>query len=185
MSVPNARAVPTVAGVYLFAAAPSVDDRGFFCRVMDQTWLEESGIDASGFVQDSVSRSRRGVLRGMHVRRGRGEAKLIRCSAGRVFDAVLDVRATSPTFRSVFTIELDADRPTTMYVPPGCAHGFQALTDFAEVTYRIDRPHDPKQDVAIRADDPDLGIGWPLPITGMSQRDGVAPPLAAVLASMP
>lgn len=184
MSTSSTESVPEVAGLLLFRALPVNDDRGFFCRVMDQTWLEKAGIDPTAFAQDSVSRSRRGVVRGMHVRRGQGEAKLVRCSSGRVFDAVLDIRSTSPTFRSVFTVELSADRPTTMYVPAGCAHGFQALTDTADITYRIDRPHDPSEDLGIRPDDPALGITWPLPITLMSERDRNAPELDTALARM-
>jgi dTDP-4-dehydrorhamnose 3,5-epimerase len=118
------------------------------------------------------------VVRGMHVRRGVGEAKLVRCSYGAIFDVVVDMRRTSPTYRNWESFELRDDEQVTLYVPAGCAHGFQALTDPADVSYRIDRPHDPSEDVSIAFDDPELAISWPLPVTVMSHRDQVAPSLA-------
>jgi dTDP-4-dehydrorhamnose 3,5-epimerase len=139
------------------------------------------GIDPDTFTQDSVSRSAKGVLRGMHLRSGRGEAKLVRCSFGRVFDAIVDLRQGSPTYRNRAFFELSGDEQVTLYVPAGCAHGFQALTDPADVSYRIDRPHDPSEDVTIAFDDPELAIPWPLPATQMSPRDLTAPPLADAL----
>jgi dTDP-4-dehydrorhamnose 3,5-epimerase len=142
------------------------------------------GIDPNGFVQDSVSRSRRGVVRGLHVRSGRGEAKLVRCSFGSVFDVIVDLRPTSPTFRNWKSFELRDDEQMTLFVPAGCAHGFQALTEPADVSYRIDRAHDPSEDVAIRFDDPDLAIDWPLPVTRISPRDHQAATLSAAVSSL-
>ncbi len=173
--------VPEIAGAYVFEPAPHVDERGFFCRTFDAEVVRSVGIDPDGFAQDSVSRSARGVLRGMHLRSGRGEAKLVRCSYGRVFDVIVDLRPDSPTFRNQKHLELSGDTQVTLYVPAGCAHGFQALTDPADVSYRIDRPHDPAEDVAIAFDDPELAIPWPLPPAMLSQRDRQAPALAAAL----
>ena len=91
----------------------------------------------------------------------------------------MDLRPASPTYRNWESFELRDDEQVTLYVPAGCAHGFQALTDPADVSYRIDRAHDPAEDVSIAFDDPELAIPWPLPVTAMSQRDQHAPPLAA------
>jgi dTDP-4-dehydrorhamnose 3,5-epimerase len=137
-----------------------------------------AGMDPAAFVQHSLSRSGLGVVRGLHVRRGDGEAKLVRCSYGAIFDVIMDLRPVSPTCRNWEGFELRGDEQTSLYVPAGCAHGFQALTDTADTAYSIDRPHDPAEDVSIAFDDPELAIPWPLPVTVMSWRDRLAPPLA-------
>ncbi|MFF5986200.1 dTDP-4-dehydrorhamnose 3,5-epimerase family protein [Prauserella flavalba] len=173
--------VPAIAGAYLFEPAPHVDTRGFFSRTFDREVVRSVGIDPDGFAQDSLSRSAKGVIRGMHLRSGRGEAKLVRCSYGEVFDVVVDLRPGSPTFRNLEFFQLSGDTQVTVYVPAGCAHGFQALTEPADVSYRIDRPHDPAEDVAIAYDDPELAIPWPLPPTLLSDRDRLAPSLADAL----
>ncbi|MFI7679868.1 dTDP-4-dehydrorhamnose 3,5-epimerase [Actinophytocola sp. NPDC049390] len=173
--------VPEIAGAYVFEPSPHVDERGFFSRTFDAEVVRSAGIDPDGFVQDSLSRSARGVLRGMHLRSGRGEAKLVRCSYGRVFDVIVDLRPGSPTYLNQKHVELSGDTQVTLYVPAGCAHGFQALTEPADVSYRIDRAHDPAEDVAIAFDDPELAIPWPLPPALLSRRDRQAPSLAAAL----
>ena len=172
--------VPRIADALLFRPSPHADERGFFCRTFDSEVVRAAGIDPAAFVQDSLSRSVRGVVRGLHMRRGRGEAKLVRCSYGAIFDVVVDLRPASPTYRNWESFELRDDGQVTLYVPAGCAHGFQALTDPADVSYRIDRAHDPSEDVSIAFDDPELAIPWPLPVTIRSLRDQHAPPLAAV-----
>jgi dTDP-4-dehydrorhamnose 3,5-epimerase len=171
--------VPGINGALLFRPSPHVDNRGFFCRTFDADVLRAAGIDPAAFVQHSLSRSARGVVRGLHVRRGDGEAKLVRCSYGAIFDVVVDLRPASPTHGNWESFELRDDEQMTLYVPAGCAHGFQALTGTADVSYMIDRTHDPSQDVSIAFDDPELDIPWPLPVTIMSPRDRLAPPLAA------
>jgi dTDP-4-dehydrorhamnose 3,5-epimerase len=173
--------VPRIAGALVFTPAPHIDERGFFCRTYEDADVRAAGIDPAAFVQDSLSRSRCGVVRGMHVRRGAGEAKLVRCSYGAVFDVILDLRPASPTFLNWESFDLDGAAQTSLYVPAGCAHGFQALSDPADVSYRIDRIHDPAEDVAIAFDDPDLALPWPLPVSVMSQRDKRALPLAEAL----
>ena len=180
----DVRPVPRIAGALLFRPAPHVDERGFFCRTFDAEVMRAAGIDPAGFAQDSLSRSARGVVRGMHVRRGDGEAKLVRCSYGAIFDVVVDLRPASPTYRNWESFELRDDEQVSLYVPAGCAHGFQALTDPADVSYRIDRPHDPAEDVSIAFDDPELAIPWPLPVAMMSQRDRSAPSLATAMKSL-
>jgi len=173
--------VPEIEGAWLFEPTPHVDDRGFFCRTFDKDVVRSVGIDPDAFVQDSVSRSGLAVLRGMHLRSGRGEAKMVRCSYGRVFDVIVDLREGSPTYRNQKHLELSGDSQVTLYVPAGCAHGFQALTDPADVSYRIDRAHDPAEDVTIAFDDAELAIPWPLPPLRMSDRDRSAPSLAVAL----
>lgn len=176
--------VPRIAGALLFMPTPHVDERGFFCRTFDRDVVAAAGLDPDAFVQDSVSRSVKGVVRGMHVRAGAGEAKLVRCSSGAVLDVVVDLRPDSPTYRNTEYFDLTGENQVTVYVPAGCAHGFQALTDPADVSYRIDRAHDPSEDVSIRFDDPDLAIAWPLPVTLMSERDKAAPSLALATARL-
>jgi dTDP-4-dehydrorhamnose 3,5-epimerase len=180
----NVIPVERIAGALTFRPAPHQDERGFFCRTFDATVVRAAGIDPCAFVQDSLSRSARGVIRGLHVRCGKGEAKLVRCSYGAVFDVVVDLRPHSPTYRNWESFDLRADEQTSLYVPAGCAHGFQALTDPADVAYRIDRTHDPAEDVAIAFDDPDLAIAWPLPATAVSARDRQAMSLNAAISFM-
>lgn len=172
--------VPQVCGALLVQSQPHTDERGFFSRTFDANVARGAGIDPDGFVQDSQSRSRRGVIRGLHLRSGKGEAKLVRCSYGSIFDVIVDLRPSSPTYRNWASFELSDDSHVSLYIPAGCAHGFQALTDPADVCYRIDRAHDPSEDMAIAFDDPELAIPWPLPVTLMSGRDQAAESLAAV-----
>lgn len=173
--------VPEIEGAYLFEPTPHRDERGFFSRTFDRAVVASAGLDPDAFVQDSLSRTRLGVVRGMHLRSGRGEAKLVRCSYGEVFDVVVDLRRESPTYGNQKHFRLSGDTQVTVYVPAGCAHGFQALTDPADVSYRIDRAHDPAEDVSIAFDDPGLAIPWPLPVTFVSERDRTAASLAAAL----
>ncbi|MEU3249805.1 dTDP-4-dehydrorhamnose 3,5-epimerase [Streptomyces sp. NPDC006997] len=177
----KATEVPAIAGAYLFEPTPYADERGFFSRTFDADVVRSVGVDPDAFVQDSVSRSARGVLRGLHLRSGAGEAKLVRCSYGRIFDVVVDLRPDSPTYLGRAFFDLSDVTQRSVYIPAGCAHGFQALTDPADTSYRIDRPHDPAEDVTIAYDDPDLAIPWPLPVTSASPRDREAPSLAQVL----
>jgi dTDP-4-dehydrorhamnose 3,5-epimerase len=179
------RQVPRIAGALLFTPTPHADDRGFFCRTFDADVLRAAGIDPDSFAQDSISRSVRGVVRGLHVRRGAGEAKLVRCSHGAIFDVIVDLRPASPTYRNWESFDLTGDSQVSLYVPAGCAHGFQALTDPADTSYRIDRPHDPSEDMSIAFDDPELGIPWPLPVSVISERDQLALPLQAAIKLLP
>jgi dTDP-4-dehydrorhamnose 3,5-epimerase len=176
--------VERIAGALVFEPAPVIDERGFFCRTFDAAIAREAGIDPNAFAQDSLSRSVRGVVRGLHVRRGAGETKLVRCSYGAVFDVIVDLRPSSPTYRNWESFELDGDGQASVYIPNGCAHGFQALTSVADVAYRIDRPHDPSEDVALRFDDPELAIPWPLPVGIVSPRDQRALSLEDTVAAL-
>ena len=161
-----------LAGVLLFVPTPHRDDRGLFTRTFDTAIGAGHGIGE--FAQDSQSRSVLGVLRGLHGRSGRGEAKLVRCAHGAVHDVLVDARPGSPTFGRHQAFRLDDADFHTLYVPPGLLHGFQTLTGTADVCYRIDRPHDPAEDLAVRYDDPELAIDWPLPVSRISDRDAAA-----------
>ncbi|MEV4182137.1 dTDP-4-dehydrorhamnose 3,5-epimerase [Streptosporangium canum] len=158
-------------GVLLFVPTPHRDDRGLFTRTFDKIVAEGAGLDPAAFVQDSQSRSRQGTVRGMHGRSGRGEAKLVRCARGAVHDVLVDARPGSPTFGAQTSVLLDDETFVTLYVPPGLLHGFQALTEQTDVCYRIDREHDPAEDLSVRYDDPELRIDWPLPVSAISGRD--------------
>ena len=172
-------AVERIDGALLFQPTPHLDERGFFSRTFDAQVARSVGIDPATFAQDSLSRSIRGVVRGMHVRRGAGESKLVRCSYGAIYDVIVDLRPGSPTYLNWASFELRDTEQISLYIPSGCAHGFQALTDPADVFYRIDRPHDPSEDVSVAFNDPELAIPWPLPVTLMSRRDRAAQSLAA------
>jgi dTDP-4-dehydrorhamnose 3,5-epimerase len=168
----------SITGVVVFTPSPHWDERGFFTRTFDADVMSKAGVAPDSFVQDSLSRSRKGVVRGLHVRTGLGEAKLVRCSSGAVFDVVVDLRPGSPTYGRWESFDLDGDVQNSVYIPPGCAHGFQALTEPADTSYRIDREHDPSEDLTIAYTDPDLAIPWPLPVELVSGRDAAGLPLS-------
>jgi dTDP-4-dehydrorhamnose 3,5-epimerase len=161
----------SIEGVLLFVPTPHHDARGLFTRTFDAGIAAAHGIDPASFIQDSQSRSHLGVVRGLHGRSGRGEAKLVRCAHGAVSDVVVDARPDSPAYGKHEIFRLDDEEFAHLYIPPGMLHGFQALTPTADVCYRIDRPHDPAEDVAVRYNDPSLDIPWPLPVTAISDRD--------------
>lgn len=158
-------------GVLIFVPTPHHDDRGMFTRTFDAQVAAAHGLDPAAFVQDSQSRSRLGTIRALHGRSGRGEAKLVRCARGAIFDVLVDARPSSPTFGRTASVLLDDETFAHLYVPPGLLHGYQALTGQADVCYRIDTEHDPSEDIGVRYDDPDLAIAWPLPVTAISERD--------------
>ncbi|NUS43962.1 MAG: dTDP-4-dehydrorhamnose 3,5-epimerase family protein [Mycobacteriaceae bacterium] len=166
-----------IADVLVFVPEPFHDERGLFTRTFDSADFDRAmgkPGSAAAFTQDSQSRSRRGVVRGMHGRSGRGEAKLVRCAQGAVLDVIVDTRPASATYGRSAQFRLDDIEFRHLYIPPGFLHGFQALTDTADMCYRIDRPHDPTEDLAVRYNDPDLAIAWPLPVTAVSGRDAAA-----------
>jgi dTDP-4-dehydrorhamnose 3,5-epimerase len=164
----------TLAGAMLFVPEPHHDERGFFTRTFDVDVAAEHGVVGSSFIQDSQSRSWRGVVRGLHGRAGPGEAKLVRCARGAIFDVLVDARPDSPTFGKHEAFVLDDEQFLHLYVPPGMLHGFQVLTESADICYRINRLHDQSEDLAVRFDDPDLAIPWPAAVTVISDRDASA-----------
>jgi dTDP-4-dehydrorhamnose 3,5-epimerase len=166
-----------IAGLLVFEPSPHRDERGWFSRTFDADVARGAGVDPHAFLQDSQSRTVRAGLRGLHGRVGRGESKLVRCARGAIFDVVVDARPGSPTMGRVESFRLDDENMTSIYIPRGCLHGFQALTE-ADTCYRIDAEHDPSEDVTVRYDDPDLAIDWPLPVSVMSEKDRSGRPWA-------
>lgn len=165
---------------------PFVDERGWFMRSLSADEFAAAGIDVGALVQENHSRSTRGVVRGLHVRSELREAKLVRVPRGRIFDVAVDLRPWSPTFLQWRSWILDDVDHLQVRIPAGCAHGFQALSDPVDVCYRVDAPYDPERDVTIAWDDPEIGIGWPLPEAAvLSERDREAPRLAEVRDRLP
>ena len=152
------------------------DARGFFQETYRKAAFSQLGVQDE-FVQDNHSRSGRGVLRGMHFQPG--QAKLIRCARGAVFDAVVDIRRGSPGFGRWEGFRLDDERHLELYVPDGFAHGFCVLSDVADVIYKVSSYYDPAVESGFRFDDPDVGIAWPSDLDlKVSERDRAAPPLS-------
>jgi dTDP-4-dehydrorhamnose 3,5-epimerase len=166
--------------VRLFEPEPFHDDRGFFVRTLSAAVLEKAGIDHSRFVEESQSRSRHGVLRGLHGRTALSEAKLFRCARGAVAEVVVDLRPWSPSFLRWEQFIIDDRQHRHLYVPPGCVHGFQVVSEHADVCYQMDAIHEPTLDLSVAWDDPDLAIRWPIPKPILSERDRSAPSLASV-----
>ena len=144
--------IPTVFG----------DDRGFFVETFNEAAFKaQTGVERT-WVQDNHSRSRQGVLRGLHFQNPQAQGKLVRCSRGAVFDVAVDVRRSSETFLRWVGIELSEANHTQLWVPEGFAHGFLVLTDVADLQYKTTDYYAPASDAGIRWDDPDIGIDWPL-----------------------
>ena len=139
------------------------DARGWFMESYNRRTFEQAtGVSAS-FVQDNHSRSARGVLRGLHYQLGKAQAKLVRVTAGEVFDVAVDVRRSSPNFGRWAGQRLSADNRLQMWIPAGFAHGYLVLSDFAEVEYKASDFYAPEHERTIAWNDPDLAIRWPLP----------------------
>jgi dTDP-4-dehydrorhamnose 3,5-epimerase len=155
---------------------PIRDDRGFFARSWCQAEFEDHGLN-SKLVQCNISfNSQKGTLRGMHYQDApEREAKLVRCTAGSVYDVVVDLRAQSPTFKHWVAVVLSADRHNMIYVPEGCAHGFLTLADKTEVSYQMSEFYNPALARGVRWDDPAFGIEWPHPPMVISDRDRTYP----------
>lgn len=168
-------------GVLVVEPSPLGDDRGFFVRTLDADALREVGVDSSRFAQENQSRSGQHVLRGLHFRSGGGEAKLVRCARGQIFDVVVDLRPSSPAFGQWQAFLLDDVEHRQVYVPRGCAHGFQVLSTVADVCYHHDARYDPALEAAVAWDDGDLDVAWPHAPRNLSARDRAAPQLAQLL----
>ncbi len=156
--------VETTAIDGLLVLQPKVfgDARGFFLESFNQQAFDAAVGRHVEFVQDNHSRSARGVLRGLHFQRGaRAQGKLVRVSAGAVFDVAVDIRRASPTFGRWVGMELNADNHRQVWVPPGLAHGFLVLSETADFLYKTTEFYSPQDEGAVRWDDPDLAIAWP------------------------
>lgn len=168
-----------VQGVLLLSPHIWRDDRGAFHESFHAERYRAAGIEGS-FVQDNISTSRYGVIRGLHFQHPHAQAKLVSAVHGSIFDVVVDVRIGSPTFGQWFGHELSADAAEQIYVPAGCAHGFQVLSSVAVFSYKCSAYYAPVHERTIRWNDAELGIDWPLPDATLSPRDRAAESLAEV-----
>jgi dTDP-4-dehydrorhamnose 3,5-epimerase len=162
-----------LAGVVVVELEEHIDERGSFARTWCRDEMTAAGL-SSELAQCSLSRNRRaGTLRGLHFQRApHEEAKLVRCTRGAIFDVAVDLRAGSPTRGRWVGVELDPDNGRALYVPEGCAHGFQTLVDDTDVAYMISVPYAPAAADGVRWDDPLLAIDWPVtPERTISERD--------------
>jgi dTDP-4-dehydrorhamnose 3,5-epimerase len=158
------------------------DERGFFVETYRRNVFAELGIGEE-FVQDNHSRSRKGVLRGMHFQRGM--AKLVRCAGGTILDVVVDIRRGSPSFGAWEWVELTDVDGRQLYVPEGFAHGFCVTSEVADVTYKCTAYYDPAAEGGFRYDDPEVGIAWPELDLHVSERDRSAPLLRELADELP
>ena len=160
-----------VAGVVLVEPQVFGDPRGFFMETWQEQKFKAAGIEA-GFVQDNHSRSTRWTLRGMHLQVEYTQGKLVRVTSGSVFDVVVDLRRSSPTFRQWWGVELTDVNHHMLWVPPGLAHGMLVTSESADFLYKCTDIYSPVHERTLAWDDPSVGIEWPLP-------SGVAPKLSA------
>jgi dTDP-4-dehydrorhamnose 3,5-epimerase len=163
-------------GAFLVSMEPRGDERGWFARAWCEDEFRAVGVDVRA-VQTNVSFNvHRGTIRGLHWQvEPYGETKLIRCTAGEVFDVAADVRPGSPTYGRWQGVHLRAGDRKLVFVPAGCAHGYQSLSDGAEVSYQVSHPYVPGAEQGIRWDDPAFGIEWPLPEPIVSEKDSSWP----------
>lgn len=161
-----------IRGAFLIDIEALEDERGFFARTYDAVEFRRHGLDPH-IDQCSLSFNRqKGTLRGMHFQhQPHQETKLVRCSRGAVYDVIIDLRPSSPSFRKWFAAELTAQNHRMLYIPEGLAHGFQTLEDESEVSYQISQPFRPDAASGVRWDDPAFGIPWPLAVTCIGERD--------------
>jgi dTDP-4-dehydrorhamnose 3,5-epimerase len=139
------------------------DDRGFFARIWDDAWFAEVGLDIHNVQTNQSYNRQRGTTRGLHWQvEPYGESKFLRCTRGAVFDVAVDLRPDSPTFGRWQGHIIDAEARNLVFVPAGCAHGYQALEDHAEVSYQVSHAYVPGAERGIRWDDPALAIAWPI-----------------------
>lgn len=170
-----------LSGAFLLDPEPIEDQRGFFARVWCTDEFRKRGLD-SGLAQVSISFNRlRGTVRGMHYQAPpHEETKVIRCTAGAIYDVIIDLRQGSPTFGKWCATELTVENRRLLYVPKGCAHGFQSLEDNTEVQYMISVAYQSEAPRGVRWDDPAFGIQWPLPVQSVAERDLSFPPFPSL-----
>jgi dTDP-4-dehydrorhamnose 3,5-epimerase len=168
-----------IAGAHLIELEPRSDERGFLARSFCRHEFAAAGL-AFEVVQGNLSGNvRRGTLRGLHWQAApQAEAKIVRCSAGAVFDVLVDIRPGSPSWGRWLAVELSAANRLSLHIPPGVAHGFQTLADQTELAYLMSAAYEPVLARGLRWDDPQLAIPWPLPEPILSERDRRWPGLA-------
>lgn len=162
----------------LFVIEPTVlgDVRGFFFESWSQRRFRDAGLDVT-FVQDNFSFSRQGTVRGLHFQNPKAQAKLVMVLQGEVFDVVVDLRRTSPSFGRWQSAVLSAENKRQFYIPPGFAHGFAVLSETALFHYKCSEFYSPKDERCLLWNDPQIGIQWPMIDPILSEKDRRAPPL--------
>lgn len=171
-------------GVLIIEPEVHGDERGFFMETFHvERYRELVGIDVT-FVQDNHSRSRYGVLRGMHAQRLHPQGKLVRVARGEVFDVALDIDPQSPTFGQWEGTRLSDVNGRQMWIPPGYAHGFVVLSEVADFEYKCSDYYHPDDEYGVIWNDPDAGIQWPLADPVLSDKDKLLPPLASLRSSI-
>jgi dTDP-4-dehydrorhamnose 3,5-epimerase len=171
-------------GVVLLEPEVHGDERGFMVETYRRDSWAELGVGVE-FVQQNHSRSSRGTLRGLHFQTEPGQAKLVRCPRGEIFDVAVDLRRDSSTYGGWEGHVLDDERHRQLFVPAGFGHGFAVLSDVADVAYQLSSTYDPTTESGIAWDDPDVGVEWPLAEPLLSERDRRAPTLAEVAETLP
>ena len=164
-------------GITLIQPEIHGDARGFFTETYQSQRYREGGIDAT-FVQDNLSRSERGVLRGLHFQVEKPQGKLVSCPRGSVFDVAVDVDPSSSTFKQYVAVELNEENHLQMWIPPGYAHGFCVLSEVADFHYKCTEFYQPSLERGVFWNDPDIGIRWPVISPTLSAKDGALPRLA-------
>ena len=163
-----------ITGVYVVDIEYAEDERGFFARTWDEQVCKDAGLIPSHMVQHSTSFNRKaGTLRGMHYQRSpHTEAKVVRCTQGTMYDVVLDLRHDSPSYTKWISVELTADNRRSLYIPEGCANGFQTLSDDTEILYMMSEYFHPESYAGVRYNDPAFNIEWPeISMRTMSEQD--------------
>jgi dTDP-4-dehydrorhamnose 3,5-epimerase len=148
--------------VYVLEPKVFGDPRGFFLESWNRETFRAAGFDIE-FVQDNHSRSPRGILRGMHFQMEHTQGKLVRVTSGEVFDVAVDLRRSSPTLGQWFGVHLSAQNQRMLWVPPGFAHGFYVISDYADFLYKCTDIYHPASEKALAWNDPTVGIDWPIP----------------------
>jgi dTDP-4-dehydrorhamnose 3,5-epimerase len=172
-----------LAGAKLIRPKVFRDSRGFFFESYSEPQYRGAGMPES-WVQDNHSKSGRDTLRGLHYQSKPGQAKLVRVTHGRVFDVIVDIRPESPSFGQWHGLYVDAEEHAQVYIPVGFAHGFCVLSEIAEVQYKVSTPYDASTECAIRWNDPELGVSWPIDDPILSQRDQTSESFAAFKARL-
>ena len=166
---------------YILEPAVFEDGRGYFYEKFNEKQFEEATGLNGHFVQDNISQSSYGVLRGLHLQKGEhAQAKLVSCLEGKVFDVAVDLRRDSPTFGKWYSIELTAENKLQLYVPRGFGHGFSVLSKTAVFSYKCDNFYNKESEGGVLWNDPELNIDWQLPMDDviLSEKDKVLPPLS-------
>ena len=159
-------------GAFEICSTVVTDERGFFARTYCQKSFSKMGLNVT-WPQSNISETKKkATVRGLHIQRAPyGEIKLVRCVAGHAFDVVLDLREGSPTYGKHETVHLDASLQNAIYIPEGCAHGFQALLNNTVINYMVSQQYTPEYEDGIHPLDPDLNVQWPLPPNLISKKD--------------